>query len=614
MTDLRSTTIDVASLAQNYLGKKDWEVNEDANISFSFPGYMEYVSERVTKRYALAKLVPPKAAKAHNDGDIYIHDLGKHLVPYCSGWDLRKLLLEGFTGVPDKCSAGPAKHLATALDHASRFILIICNEWSGAQAFSSLDTFMAPFIREDKLSQKDVKSAVQSFLYNLGINTRYGGQIPFSNISLDLTVPEDLRDDPVIIGGKTQDTTYKDYQKEMDMFNQAVIEAYMEGDYASQPFSFPIPTYNLTKDFDWDGNIADLLFDMTAKYGNPYFQNFINSNLKPGDVRAMCCRLQMDMSTLITKTGGRWATGASTGSFGVVDVNLGRIGYLVKDEKDPEKAFLSKLDELLDLCKDTLESKISLVNKNLELGLMPYTKRYLESLDTYFSTIGIIGMNEALRNMWEITTADKKGVEFSIRVLQHIRDRLIKYQEETGHLYNLEATPNESGSPTLARKDKEKYPDIITAGNGKPYYTNSTQLPVGHTDDIFEALDLQEELQTLYTGGTVFHVFLGERLASAKECKALVKKIATTYKLPYFSITPTFSICPTHGYLKGERRECPEKDSAGERCKETPLVYSRIVGYYRPVRQWNDGKKQEYVERKTFCDECPPTKKQKPGM
>lgn len=598
MTDYTAQTIAVQSLVENYLKKLDWQVQKDANIHYSFPGYMEHIAEEVTKHYVISSLVPQKAAKAHNEGDIYIHDLGKHIVPYCAGWDLRKLLMEGFTGIPDKCSAGPARHLQTALDHASRFILIVCNEWSGAQAFSSLDTFMAPFIYYDNLNYKEIKSSIQSFIYNLGINTRYGGQIPFSNITLDWTVPNDLKDDPVIIGGTPQKKTYQEFQREMDLFNKALIEVFLEGDAAGQPFSFPMPTYNITKDFDWECPNANLLFEMTAKYGNPYFQNFVSSDLDPSDVRAMCCRLRMDMTQLVKKTGGRWASGASTGSICVVDVNLPRIGYLSKGD---EKYFFKRLDDMLDLCRDVLEHKRKLISDNMHNGLLPYTKRYLGTFDRHFSTIGVLGMNEALLNMWNITTADPKGVEFTKKTINHIQDRLVQFQKETGNLYNMEATPNESATYRQAKLDKERFPDIITSGNGEPFYTNSTQLPVDHTDDVFEALDLQDELQSLYTGGTVFHVFLGERLVSAAECRELVQKIVNNYRLPYFSITPTFSVCPSHGYIAGEAQTCPHTNTKGKPCAETPLVYSRIVGYYRPVQQWNKGKKQEYKERKEFC-------------
>lgn len=605
MQKTKDTQIGVQSLVHGYLKQSDWQVKQNANSSYSFPGLIEYLSEEIIKSYSLSELIPKRSAQAHKNGDIYIHNLGKHVVGYCAGWDLRKILTEGFTGVPDKTSAGPARHLQTALDHASRFILIVCNEWSGAQAFSSIDTFMAPFIYYDNLNYKEIKSSIQSFIYNLGINTRYGGQTPFSNITLDWTCPHDLANEPAIIGGKLQKKNYGEFQREMDLFNKALIEIYMEGDHQGQPFSFPIPTYNITKDFDWESENANLLFEMTAKYGNPYFQNFVNSDLDPKDVRAMCCRLQMDMTQLVKKTGGRWASGASTGSIGVVDVNLPRIGYHAKGD---EKKFFSILDDLLDLCRDVLEEKRKTITGYMETGLTPYTKRYLGTFDRHFSTIGILGMNEAMLNYMGKSIAETEAIIFSKKVLDHIQKRMVKYQTETGNLYNLEATPAESSSYRQAKIDKKQFPDIITAGNGEPYYTNSSQLPVGLTDDVFEALDLQDVLQSTYTGGTVFHAFLGERLASGEECKQLVKKIASNYKLPYFSITPTFSICPKHGYLAGEAKKCPHTNEEDEPCTEIPLIYSRVVGYYRPVQQWNKGKQQEYKERKEFCG-CSPAKK-----
>ncbi|MBN1617945.1 ribonucleoside triphosphate reductase [Candidatus Dojkabacteria bacterium] len=594
--------VDVEKLIEKYLREEDRQVNENANIHYSYPGLTDYLSGELTKYYCTTKILSKKAAKAYDEGDIHIKNFDKHLVPYCAGWDLRKILKEGITGIPDKCSAGPAKHLQTALDHASRFILIICNEWAGAQAFSSLDTFMAPFIENDRLTFDEVKNCIQSFMYNLSISTRYGGQIPFSNITLDWTVPNDLKDEPAIIGGKLIKQTYGEFQREMNMFNKALIEVYMDGDYTGMPFPFPIPTYNITKDFDWDSENTDLLFEMTSKFGNPYFQNFVNSNLNPGDVRAMCCRLQMDMTKIAKKTGGRWASGASTGSIGVVEINMPRIGYLAKGD---EVKYFQRLDDMLEISKEILEQKRKLVTLHMENGLTPYTKRYLGSFDHHFSTIGILGMNESLLNMWNIDISTKKGINFSQKVLHHIHDKMIDFQKETDVLYNLEATPAEGSSYRLAQIDKEKYPDIITAGtNDTPYYTNSTQLPVDYTDDIFEALDLQDKLQSTYSGGTVFHVFLGERLTNSKECKNLVRKIASNYKLPYFSITPTFSICNKHGYIKGEAKNCPHKDKDGNNCKEVPLVYSRVVGYYRPVKQWNKGKFEEYIERKEYkyCD------------
>jgi ribonucleoside-triphosphate reductase len=597
MTSYKNSKVDSVDLIQAYLDKLDWQVSQDANVTYSFPGLMNYVAEDITKRFALTELYSPKVADAHNEGDIYIHDLGKTIVAYCAGWDIRTILKKGFTGVPDKCSAGPARHLQTALDHISRFILIVSNEWAGAQAVSSLDTFMAPFIEEDRLTFDEVKNCIQSFMYNLSISTRYGGQIPFSNITLDWTVPDDLAKEPIIIGGKLRDETYGEFQKEMDMFNKALIEVYMEGDHSGQPFSFPIPTYNLTDDFDWDDEKAELLFEMTAKYGNPYFQNFINSDLNPGDVRAMCCRLQMDLTKLVKKTGGRWATGASTGSIGVVDVNLPRATFEANKSKE---RFFEIIEKRLHTCKQAWETKRDIVTEYMEKGLVPYTKEYLGTFDKHFSTIGLIGMNEALLNLIGENIASDTGREFAQKTLDFINERLIEIQQETGNLYNLEATPAESASYYLALRDKKKYPEIITAGNGEPYYTNSSQLPVDYTNDVFEALDLQDELQSTYTGGTVFHVFIGERLNTGEECKNLIKKIAENYKLPYFSMTPTFSICEDHGYIKGEAKKCPHKDKEGNSCSKPPLVYSRVVGYYRPVKQWNKGKFEEYKSRKEF--------------
>lgn len=602
MNYYKNSKVDAVDLIDNYIDKLDWQVKQNANVQYSFPGLMEYLAEDIIKRYSITSLIPQKAAKAHDDGDIYIKNLGKHIVGYCTGWDLRKILKEGFTGIPDRCSAGPAKHFKTALDHAARFILIVCNEWAGAQALSSIDTFMAPYIAEDKLKYDDIKNCVQSFVYNLGISTRYGGQIPFSNITVDWTVPDDLKDQPALVGGKAIDKTYGKFQKEMDLFNKALIEVFMEGDNSGQPFSFPIPTYNITKDFNWDTANADLLFEMTAKFGNPYFQNFVSSDLEPSDIRAMCCRLRMDLTQLVKKTGGRWASGASTGSIGVVEINMARLGYLAKGS---EKKFFDRLEKMLELSKVVLEHKREIVTESMDKGLVPYTKRYLGTFDRHFSTIGLLGMNEALLNLWNIDIASDRGRKFTKKTLDFMQNKILEFQKETGNLYNLESTPAESSSYMMAKKDKDKYPDIITAGNGTPYYTNSTQLPVNYTSDIFQALDLQDELQSTYTGGTVFHVFLGEKLSDAKQCKQLVKKIVNNYTLPYFSITPTFSICPEHGYIKGEAAKCPHKSKDNKPCPKEPLVYSRIVGYYRPTKQWNKGKAQEYQERKVFkFDEC----------
>ena len=560
-------------VAEGYLKKLDWQVYQDANVSYSYMGFSNYITEEIIKDYALNCLVPEKGAIAHRDGDIYIHDLGKHIIAYCAGWDIQQILMKGISGVPGKISTRPASHLTTALDHVARYILTVCNEWSGAQAVNSLDTYMAPFIRYDKLEYANVKNYIQGFMFNLNLSARYGGQVPFSNITLDWTIPEDLKNTPVIIGGKPQKEKYGDFQEEMDMFNKGLLEVLRDGDAFGHPFAFPIPTYNLTKDFNWDGENAQLLFEMTAKYGTPYFQNFINSDLNPGDVRAMCCRLQMDMKELKRKTGGLWGNGASTGSIGVVDVNLPAIGYQAKGSREK---FFEILRERMDICRDVLESKRETVTQFLEKGLVPYTKEYLGNFNKHFSTIGLVGMNEAIMNLENETIASKKGIEFAVEVLEIMKKRLIKYQNETGHLYNLEATPAESASYYLALKDRKRYPDIKTSGKKDCYYTNSTQLPVGITDDIFEALDLQEKLQSTYTGGTVFHVFLGEKLHSWTECRDLVKKVASSYRIPYFSITPTFSICPEHGYLSGKVPKCNVVDDDGNRCNKPTLTYSRV--------------------------------------
>ncbi|HOU75942.1 MAG TPA: ribonucleoside triphosphate reductase [Candidatus Dojkabacteria bacterium] len=593
----RVYSISSRHVAEGYLKKLDWQVYQDANVSYSYMGFSNYITEEIIKDYALNCLIPEKCAIAHREGDIYIHDLGKHIIAYCAGWDIQQILLKGISGVPGKISTRPASHFTTALDHVSRYILTLCNEWSGAQAVNSLDTYMAPFIRYDKLEYSKVKNYIQGFMFNLNLSARYGGQVPFSNITLDWSVPEDLKNTPVIIGGKTQNETYGEFQEEMDMFNKGLLEVLRDGDAFGHPFAFPIPTYNLTKDFNWEGENAQLLFEMTAKYGTPYFQNFINSDLNPGDVRAMCCRLQMDMKELKRKTGGLWGNGASTGSIGVVDVNLPAIGYQAKGSR---KKFLEILGERMDLCRDVLESKRVIVNQFLEKGLIPYTKEYLGNFNKHFSTIGLIGMNEAILNLEGETIASPKGIEFGVEVLEFMKKGLIKYQETTGHLYNLEATPAESASYYLALKDKKRFPGIKTSGNKDCYYTNSTQLPVGVTDDIFEALNLQEKLQSTYTGGTVFHVFLGERLHSWVECKELVKKIASNYRIPYFSITPTFSICPEHGYLSGKVPKCNIINDNGEKCDKPTLTYSRVVGYYSAVQGWHNGKKEEFRERPDY--------------
>ncbi|MBN2101151.1 ribonucleoside triphosphate reductase [Candidatus Dojkabacteria bacterium] len=564
---------------------------EGANVMYSFPGLLNSVFEKVSKLYFLNEDLPKESASAHLDGDIYIHDLGKGMVGYCAGWSLMKLLVEGLNGVPDRMSSTPPKHLHSAVDQMGRFIQIVCNEWAGAQAFSSVDTYLAPYVYYDGLPYREIKQNIQRLFFMLNTTIRHGGKVPFSNISLDWEIPEDLAGQKVVIGGKVMKEKYGEFQREADLINRAILEVFMEGDSSEQPFSYPIPTYNLTKDFDWDSSNADLLFELTAKYGTPYFQNFINSDLNPRDVRAMCCRLQMNLKDLANKTGGLFGAGESTGSVCVVDVNLGRVGYEAKGKS--EKELFNILKKKMDLCRDVLEHKRKYITENLERGLMPYTKRYLGSFRTFFNTVGLVGMNEMLVNYMGKTLAEVEARDLGVKVLRFMKKTIQKYQEDSGNIYNLEASPAESASYHLARLDKEKYPDIFTQGNGDPYYTNSSQLPVDATDDLFEALDLQEPLQREYTGGTVFHVYLGERLRNAEECRKMVKKIASSYKVPYFSITPTFSVCQEHGYIKGEVQECPK-------CGGQTYIYSRVVGYYRPVVRWNKGKSSEYRDRKTF--------------
>ncbi len=569
-------------------------VHEGANVMYSFPGLLNNVFEKISKVYFINHGLEREAAKAHLDGDIYIHDLGKGLVGYCVGWSLGQLLTEGLNGIPDRTSSTPPKHLHSAIDQIGRFIQIACNEWAGANAYSSLDTYLAPYVYYDGLPYREIKQNIQRFFFMLNTTIRHGGKPPFSNISLDWMIPEDMKDKPVVIGGKPQKETYGEFQREADLINRAILEIFLEGDADQQPFSYPIPTYNLTKDFDWTSSNAKLLFELTAKYGTPYFQNFINSDLNPGDVRAMCCRLQMNLKDLANKTGGLFGAGESTGSICVVDVNLPRIGYKCKGKSEGE--LMKELDKKLELCKRVLEQKRKFISRNLERGLMPYTKRYLGSFKTFFSTVGLVGMNELVLNYLGKDLTDEEARKFAVKLMKHIRKRVTEFQEETGNIYNIEASPAESASYHLARLDKEKFKDIKTQGNGDPFYTNSTQLPVDATDDIFEALDMQEELQSLYTGGTVFHTFVGERLPDWEACMKLVKKVAENYRIPYFTITPTFSVCYEHGYISGEKWKCPK-------CGEKTYVYSRVVGYYRPVQRWNEGKKAEFEQRKVFSEE-----------
>jgi ribonucleoside-triphosphate reductase len=588
LREVKNLLLDVGNIVDSYIAQEDWRIRENANATWSFSGLLWHVTGTVMAYYALNLVYPKEIAKAHTEGDFHLHNLSMSLAGYCAGWSLRQLLHEGFNGVPGKVESSPPKHLRSALGQMVNFIGTLQNEWAGAQAFSSFDTYLAPFVRADRLSYAEVKQAIQEFVFGINISSRWGGQTPFSNITLDWTVPEDLKDEHVTIGGKITNDVYGDFQDEMDMINKAFMEVMLEGDAKGRVFTFPIPTYNITKDFDWHSENAELLFEMTAKYGLPYFQNFINSDLKPGDVRAMCCRLQLNLKELRNKTGALFGAGESTGSIGVVTINMPRIGYLSKDENE----FFERLDRFMYLAKQALEIKRKIVSRNMDAGLLPYTKRYLGSLKNHFSTIGLVGMNEACLNFLGVSIAEEEGKKFALKTLDFMREKLIEFQEETGHLYNLEATPAEGTAYRLAKIDKKYYPEIITAGNSIPYYTNSTHLPVEYTDDLWFALKHQEDLQVKYTGGTVFHVFLGESPTS-EETRILVKKIAENFRIPYFTITPTFSICPNHGYLKGEKSICPI-------CNTSSEVYSRVVGYLRPVKDWNAGKQEEFKERKEF--------------
>ncbi|HCE45465.1 MAG TPA: ribonucleoside triphosphate reductase [Lentisphaeria bacterium] len=553
LRESKKLMMDVQDLVSSYIEQNDWRVNENSNAGYSYASLLNHVSGSVIAHYTLSNIYPKEIAQAHKDGDFHLHDLSCGIVGYCAGWSLRQLLMEGFKGCEGRASAGPARHFDTALGQIVNFMCTLQTEWAGAQAFSSFDTMLAPFVREDKLGYKEIKQNLQQFVFGLNIASRWG-QTPFTNLTFDWVVPEDLRQNPVIIGGKLQDDkVYGDYQKEMDLINKAFLEVMSSGDRDGRIFTFPIPTYNITKDFDWESENAKILFKVTGKYGLPYFQNFIKSDLKPGDVRSMCCRLQMDIRELRNKTGGLFGAGEQTGSIGVVTINMPRLGYLSKSE--PE--FFSRLGNLMDLARDSMEIKRKIVQRHLEGDLLPYTKTYLGTLKNHFSTIGLVGLNEACLNFKGCCIADGEGMEFSLRVLNFMRDRISEYQAQTGHIYNLEATPAEGTSFRLARIDKKRYPEIICAGDSDPYYTNSSQLPVGYTDDIFDALDIQEPLQSRYTGGTVFHGFVGERIEDEKQVAALVKRIAENYKIPYFTITPTFSICPVHGYIAGEHHECP---------------------------------------------------------
>ncbi|MCD8347825.1 MAG: ribonucleoside triphosphate reductase [Lachnospiraceae bacterium] len=592
LRNINSTMLNYKDLVDDYLQINDWRVKENSTVTYSVGGLILSNSGAITANYWLSEVYDKEIADAHRSAEIHLHDLSM-LTGYCAGWSLKQLIQEGLGGVPGKITSSPASHLSTLCNQMVNFLGIMQNEWAGAQAFSSFDTYLAPFVRTDHLTQKEVKQCVQSFVYGVNTPSRWGTQAPFSNITLDWTVPNDLKNLPAIVGGKEQDFTYGDCQKEMDMINKAFIEIMIEGDANGRGFQYPIPTYSITKDFDWSETENNrLLFEMTAKYGTPYFSNYINSDMEPSDVRSMCCRLRLDLRELRKKSGGFFGSGESTGSVGVVTINLPRIAYLAADEAD----FYARLDRLMDIAARSLKTKRTVITKLLAAGLYPYTKRYLGSFDNHFSTIGLIGMNEAgLNAKWlRQDLTHPKTQAFAKDVLNHMRTRLSDYQEQYGDLYNLEATPAESTAYRFAKHDKEEFPDIITANeNGTPYYTNSSHLPVGYTEDIFSALDVQDELQTLYTSGTVFHAFLGEKLPDWKSAAALVRKIAENYKLPYYTISPTYSVCSEHGYLSGEVYTCPH-------CGKKTEVYSRITGYYRPVQNWNDGKSQEFKDRKTY--------------
>ncbi len=590
--NINSTMLDYKDLVDNYLQINDWRVKENSTVTYSVGGLILSNSGAITANYWLSEVYDKEIADAHRSAAIHIHDLSM-LTGYCAGWSLKQLIKEGLGGVPGKITSSPAGHLSTLCNQMVNFLGIMQNEWAGAQAFSSFDTYLAPFVKVDHLTQKEVKQCIQSFVYGVNTPSRWGTQAPFSNITLDWTVPNDLKNLPVIVGGKELDFTYGDCQKEMDMVNKAFIEIMIEGDANGRGFQYPIPTYSITNSFDWSETENNkLLFEMTAKYGTPYFSNYINSDMEPSDVRSMCCRLRLDLRELRKKSGGFFGSGESTGSVGVVTINLPHIAY----ESATEAEFYQKLDKLMDISARSLKIKRTVITKLLDAGLYPYTKRYLGTFDNHFSTIGLIGMNEAgLNAKWlqkDLTHVETQT--FAKDVLNHMRERLSDYQEMYGDLYNLEATPAESTTYRFAKHDKEQYPDIITANmNGTPYYTNSSHLPVGYTEDIFSALDVQDELQTLYTSGTVFHAFLGEKLPDWKAAANLVRKIAENYKLPYYTMSPTYSVCADHGYISGEQYTCPI-------CGKKTEVYSRITGYYRPVQNWNDGKSQEFKDRKTY--------------
>ena len=577
-------SFDVRKTINEYIEMKDWRTNENSNTTYSYPGLYLHLAGSALANYVLNEIYPSEISQAHSSGALHIHDLSHGIVAYCAGWSLMDLIKKGFGGVEGKINAKPAKHLSALTGQMVNFLGVMQMEFAGAQAFNSVDTLLAPFVRADKLSYDEVKQFIQQMVFAMNVPSRWGSQPPFINFTLDWTVPDDLKNEPAIVGGK-EIGVYGDYQKEMNMVNKAFLETMLEGDANGRIFSFPIPTYNITKEFDWEGENVDLLMEATAKYGLPYFQNFISSSLNPGDVRSMCCRLQLDLRELKNRGGGLFGSADKTGSIGVVTINLPRIGYISKTKEE----YFENLKSMMDLAKTSLEIKRYVIEENLSKNLMPYTKVYLGHFNNHFSTIGIIGMHESLLNFMRRGIETTEGKEFAIEVLNYMRSVLKDYQEETGNLYNLEATPAEGASYRLAKKDKQLYPDIITSGDNEPYYTNSTFLPVGITQDPFEVLEHQTPLQTLYTSGTVLHIFLQEK-PQASTLKTFIKKAFSQYPVPYMTITPTFSICETHGYIAGEHFECPV-------CSKPTEVYSRIVGYYRPVKSWNKGKQQEFKER-----------------
>ena len=594
LRNVKSTMLDYRDTVDKYLNVTDWRVKENSTVTYSVGGLILSNSGAITANYWLSEVYDDEIAKAHRNCDFHLHDLSM-LTGYCAGWSLRQLIEEGLSGVPGKITSSPAKHLSTLCNQMVNFLGIMQNEWAGAQAFSSFDTYLAPFVRTDNLTYNQVKKCIESFVYGVNTPSRWGTQAPFSNITLDWEVPNDLKDRPAIVGGKEMDFTYGDCKKEMDMINKAFIEIMIDGDADGRGFQYPIPTYSITKDFDWSPTENNrLLFEMTSKYGTPYFSNYVNSDMEPSDIRSMCCRLRLDLRELRKKSGGFFGSGESTGSVGVVTLNMPRLAFTSKDKAE----FYGKLDHLMDVAARSLHTKRKVISRLLDEGLYPYTKRYLGSFDNHFSTIGLVGMNEACLNANWIRRdlSDPAAQEFTKEVLNHMRDRLSDYQEMyKGELFNLEATPAESTTYRFAKYDAKNYPGIITAAEpgGTPYYTNSSHLPVGYTEDIFSALDIQDELQTLYTSGTVFHAFLGEKLPSWESAAELVKKIADNYKLPYYTLSPTYSVCSEHGYIAGEHYTCPI-------CGKKSEVYSRITGYYRPIQNWNDGKTQEFKERKVY--------------